>query len=94
MSRTKIVEALAAVDRNGKWIVYGFEALKTIDHLHETGITEDLTEPMAFFRIRAILEIPGEIEVQNIFGAVEKLEPADDVQNAIRVAKLATGEGD
>ena len=69
MSKTKIVEAMAAIDRNGKWIVYGFEELKTVDHLHETGVTEDLAEPMAFYRVRIILEVPELLEVQHIAGA-------------------------
>lgn len=77
--KTKVVEAFAAIDSSGKWIVYGFEEMKTIAHLHETGVTEDLEEPMAFYRIRAVLEIPEISEAPLIAGGVERVcEPQEE----------------
>ena len=74
MTKTIVAHALAAIDGNGKWIIYGFKDMATVAHLHETGVTEDLAEPMAFYRIKVPLEIPDNIGLQDVEpGTIEKL---------------------
>ena len=69
MATSKVVEAMAAIDHNGKWIICGFDDLETVAHLHETGMTKDLEEPMAFFRVRAMLFLPDALEIATVAGA-------------------------
>lgn len=71
---TKKVHALAAIDVNGKWIVYGFDGLQTVNDLHETAVTDDLVEPMAFFRLTAELIIPEQLSVREVQAKVEKVD--------------------
>ena len=66
MTQTKLVHALIAIDHTGKWIVYGFEDLKTITHLHETGVTEELQDPLVVYRIKLPVEVPNSLEVNEL----------------------------
>lgn len=60
MPKAKVVEAIAAIDHTGKWIIYGFDGLNTVPHFHETGVTEDLDEPISYCKVRVTLFQPDE----------------------------------
>ena len=73
MAKAKTVEAMAAIDHTGKWIIYGFEGLETVDGLHETSVTEDLEEPIAYCKVRVMLYLPDVPELPTVAGASMKI---------------------
>lgn len=84
MPQTKLVHALVAIDHKGKWIVYGFEDLETIEDLYETGVTEDLDDPLVVYRIKLPVEVPNCLEVNELQVAhVERVaDPSEGLPTA------------
>lgn len=70
MAKSKVVEAIAAIDHTGKWVIYGFEGLETVGALHETSVTDELEDPIAYCKVRVTLYLPGEQEIPTVAGAV------------------------
>lgn len=68
MPTSKTVEAIAAIDHTGKWIIYGFEGLDTVDDLHETSVTENLQDPIAYCKVRVTLHLPAAAEIPTVAG--------------------------
>lgn len=52
------VHAFVAVDHEGNWAVYGFPTLGSLEHFHETGVTEDIKEPTNYYRITCKVKVP------------------------------------
>lgn len=55
----KKISVLVAIDSTGKWVAYGFDELNDVGDLHQTGVTDDLEEPIAYYRMQGAVEIPG-----------------------------------
>ena len=72
--RAKVVEAMAAIDHTGQWIIYGFEGLDTIEALHETSVTEYLQDPIAYCKVRVMLYLPTEPKLPTVAGASMALD--------------------
>lgn len=70
------VKALAAIDENGGWVIYGFPGLDSVNHFHETGVTDDLEDHIRIYKIELELERPSvdEIAVARDQLSVERVE--------------------
>lgn len=71
---TKKVHAIAAIDADGNWIIYGFAEMESVGDLHQSGVTEELADPVAYYRITAELVVPEPSALEEVEAKVEKVD--------------------